>query len=224
MITKLIKLQDKLESDQKRLEEEIKALSQQLHESVSSQFSEHAAASKITAAKTQDYLQGTDTAKQIINDVEKARNQHIQALEKFEKRKKERQRQLLSKQAELEATKREFNLVSHKIQTFVAEEAESILQDTVNDYQSITKKLIQVLTEIDALKAIILNNPESNPVRYVLQIESLPATDLTPESIQEPLQIISGGKIILPREKAFSAVHNRISALNEEIKGKLHDK
>lgn len=225
MYKKLVELQSQLQTDKEQLETDVKALQAISDESGSVQFNELAAASRITTAKSKDHLEGTNTAENIIKEVEEEREKANQNLKSLAKQKAEAKQQLSQKQAELASVDREINVINHKIKILVDAEAKQRLEIKVKEYRQSAAKLLNLLIEIDALNAVFTENPSASPVRYVLGLESLPA--LGSDSLEdiEPWQIESSGeKLFFTRENAFAMVRERLSTIYEEIKGNLHGK
>jgi len=225
MFKKIVELQAQLQAEKVSLLSEVKELqSSAADNSKLEPFNEYQAATRITNAKSNDHLEGTKTAKEIIKQVDKEREETHNKLEEMAAHKTEVEQQLLQKQAELRAVKSEIDALDLKLKSFIDTEAKQRLASKVKDYRQTATELLSLLIDIDALNAVFTENPGESPIKYVLGIQSLPAIgtdnleEIHPWVIQQ-----SGQKLIFTREAALPAVQERKLAIINDIKGSLNE-
>lgn len=225
MYQKLVALQQQLQADQQQLQAEVEALQTILDEPEPPAFDEYAAASRITAAKTKDHLEGTKNAAQVIKSVNQEREATTRNFKKIADRKAEARQQTTQKSAQLASVNDEITALGWKIKAIVDEEAKRRLSDQIHTYRKAASMLLNALVEIDALNAVMTTNPHESPTKFVLHVESLPAIGPQDSEVPTPWQLqASGEKFIFTRESAFQAVQNRQLAIIDEIKGALDGK
>ena len=102
MYKKIAELQSQLQTEKELLLSEVKELEiSAADNSGLKPFNEYEAAIRITKAKSNDHLEGTKTANNVIKQVDKERKETHEKLEKMAAKKAEAEQQLLQKQAEL---------------------------------------------------------------------------------------------------------------------------
>lgn len=220
MYKKLIDLQDQLQADKKQLEKDVERLQALADQAAPAPFDEVLAASRITATRTDDHLNGTKTADDVILKVDKERSETAKKINTITADKAKAQQQLTLKAAALQAADTEISRLNWKIKALIAEAAQQRVIGKIEDYGRLASDLMTVLIEIDALNAIINEDPTGVMAKQVFRVESLPTLGL--ESVEPWLIQAAGEKLILPREQAFQAVHHRHEKLIEDIKGELY--
>lgn len=223
MYKKLVELKIKLLTDKAQLESEVGELQATIDQSESAPFDEFAAACRITSAKSKDHLEGGKTADTVAKAVDKERSEAVKKLDALSEQKANAQKLLPPKQAQLAAVDNELTALHWQLRAFVNQAARERLSDAVQSYQQAAGKLLRALIEIDALNAVMADDPSENPAKLVLRVEYLPAIGVDSGEDSGPWQLqASGEKLIFTREAAFPAVHNRHLAILEDIKGTLY--
>lgn len=223
MYKKLVELKIKLLADKAQLESEVGELQANIDQSEPAPFDEFAAASRITSAKSKDHLEGGKTADTVAKAVDKERSEAVKKLDALSEQKANAQKLLPPKQAQLAAVDNELTALHWQLREFVNQAARERLSDAVQTYQQAAGQLLRALIEIDALNAVMADDPSENPAKLVLRVESLPAIGVDSGEDSDPWQLqASGEKLIFTREAAFPAVHNRHLAILEDIKGTLY--
>ncbi len=223
MYKKLIDLKNQLRTDKAQLEADVAELRAVIDQPDPALFDEFAAASRITSAKSKDHLEGGKTADAVAKTVDKERAEAVKKLDALAEQKTNAHKLLPSKQAQLAAVGNELTALHWQQREFINQAVRERLSDAVQTYQQAAGQLLRALIEIDALNAVMADDPSENPAKLVLRVESLPAIGVDGGENSEPWQLqASGEKLIFPREAAFPEVHNRHLAILEDIKGALY--
>jgi len=224
MYKKRVELKKQLQADKAQLEADVTELRAVIDQPDPALFDEFAAASRITAAKSKDHLEGGKTADAVAKTVDKERGEAVKKLDAMAGQKADAQKSLPAKQAQLAAVDNELTTLHWQLREFINQAARERLSDAVHTYQQAAGQLLRALIEIDALNAVMADDPNENPAKLVLRVEPLPAVGIDDLTASEPWQLqASGEKLFFPCESAFPAVHNRHLALLEDIKGTLYE-
>jgi len=225
MYKQLVDLQSQLQNEKTQLEKEVNELKTTLEKPVAASFDELSAAGRMTEAKSKDQLEGLKTADKLIKEIEKERAELLKHNEAFVLKANEAKQLLPSKEARLLSIKNEINSLGWKIKALIDAEVKQRLVTKTKKYRCVAVDLLNILIEIDALKAVISENPHENPAKHALQVDSLPAVGLDNISDIFPWQLQpSGEKLVFTREAAFPAVHKKHLEIIKEIKGNLYGK
>ncbi|ATG89111.1 hypothetical protein [Methylomonas koyamae] len=225
MLKKLIELESQLQAERRELAAELQALQTELDQPEPAVFDELVAARQLTAAKTADHLDGTQTANAIAKAIDKERGESVKKLAAFAKQKAESGQKCAMKQAQLTAIDSELASIAWKIKGFIQEEAKILLEAKTEAYRAAAVSLLNALVDIDALNAIIADLPNENPAKSVLLLKSLPRIGLETSADVSPWQIQEHGeKLIFTSDSAFPIVNSRFLDLSEEIKGSLYER
>ncbi len=225
MYRELVDLKNQFQDERTQLKTDVKELKIILENPDLAPFDELYAASRMTEAKSKDQLEGLKTADKLIKEIEKERAELLTQNEAFTLKANEAKQVLPSKEARLLSVENEINSLEWKIKALIDAEVKKRLVTKTKKYRRLALDLLNTLIEIDALNAVITENPHENPAKYVLQVDSLPDAKLDDFDNLHPWQWQpSGKKLVFPREAAFPAVHNKHLSLIEEIKGNLYGK
>lgn len=225
MYRQLVDLQNQLQDEKTQLQTEVKELKIILEKTDSISFDELSAASRMTEAKSKDQLEGLKTAGKLLKQIEKERAECLKENEAIALKVNQAQQILPAREARLLSVENEINSLEWKIKGLIDSEAKKRLVTKTKTYRRLALDLLNTLIEIDALNAVITENPHENPAKYVLQVDSLPSVGLGSINDVSPWQLQpSGQKLVFTRESAFPAVQNKHLSLIEEIKGNLYGK
>ena len=225
MYKKMVALQGNLKGEKEQLEEEIKQLKSDSQHANLVLFDENLAASRITQAQTNDQLNGQETAKALIKEIDKERESLLKANADINLKADTAKQLLPAKEARLLSVNNEINKIGWEITELITQEANKRLKAKTKKYRRLAIDLLNTLIEIDALNAVIGESPQDNPAKLVLKISSLPAANLDDFDKLQPWRWQpSGEKLIFPRQSAFTAVNEKHQLIKEEIKGYLNGK
>lgn len=223
MLKKLIELESRLQDERTVLVDELQSLQTIIDRPELSPFDELSAAKRLTAAKSADHLEGSQTAEAIAKAIDKERAESTKQLSSLMKQKAEAEQKHAIKKAQLSAVDSELASIDWKIKSFIQQEAETMLQAKTEAYRAAAVALLNALIDIDALNAIIADMPNENPAKLVLLVKSLPKVGLDSTADVEPWQLQEQGeKLLFTSDSSLPVVNNRFQALREEIKGNLY--
>lgn len=224
MLKKLIELESQLQAELKNITGNLQSLQAIIDQDEPYLFDELSAAKRLTAAKSADHLEGSQTAEAIAKAIDKERNESAKQLATISKQKADARQKHAMKQAQLTAIDSELASIAWKIKAFIQQEAQTLLQAKTEAYRAAAVALLNALIDIDALNAIIADMPNENPAKLVLLVNSLPKVGLENAAEVEPWHIQEHGeKIIFASDSAFPIVNSRYLAITEDIKGTLYD-
>lgn len=223
MVKKLLELQNQLQDERQVLDDELQSLQAIIDQPEPSPFDELSAAKRLTAAKSADHLEGSQTADAIAKAIDKERAESAKQLATISKQKTEARQKHAMKQAQLTAIDSELASIDWKIKGFIQQEAQTLLQAKTEAYRAAAVALLNALIDIDALNAIIADLPNENPAKLVLLVKSLPKVGLDNAAEIEPWQLQEHGeKLLFTSDSALPVVNSRYLALTDEIKGNLY--
>jgi chromosome segregation ATPase len=222
MYKKLKYLKTQLQDEQAALETEVHELETIVNQPEPRPFNELEAASRITKAKSQDHLEGTNTAIAVIKKIDEERAETLQKIELLSAKRAEAKQQLPAKKAQLSSVTNEASRIHWQIKAMIDQEANRRLEQTVNAYQKAANDLLDALVDFDALNAVISDDPHNNFVKKVANVVAIPVLGDNKAEIGSWQLKTTGDAYFVTEQVASQTVRHRYETILEEIKGDLY--